>query len=238
MRWRRWPLVLGFAIALLIICGGPLHSRTTLSQDALAPSAQIHPLPTALAAWQDSSRQGDYFEQIKPTRVGYLVWSQFPVQVYVGPATAPTPKADDIWRRSVSAAVQDWQPYLPLVLTHQADRADITIEQLNPQRQSGERVRSAETRYRLYVNERHQLAHRSMITIRPNQTETYITAAVRHELGHALGIWGHSPLATDALYFSQVQTPSGLSARDINTLKRVYQQPTRLGWPLTAAAEE
>jgi hypothetical protein len=34
------------------------------------------------------------------------------------------------------------------------------------------------------------------------------------------------------MYFAQVRTPPVISARDINTLKRVYQQPTQLGWPI------
>jgi predicted Zn-dependent protease len=34
------------------------------------------------------------------------------------------------------------------------------------------------------------------------------------------------------MYFSQVREPPPISARDINTLKRIYQQPTRLGWPV------
>jgi predicted Zn-dependent protease len=66
----------------------------------------------------------------------------------------------------------------------------------------------------------------------PSQTGNYVVAAARHELGHALGIWGHSPLQTDALYFSQVRNPPTISSSDVNTLKRVYQQPTSLGWSL------
>ncbi|XTZ12993.1 MAG: peptidase, partial [cyanobacterium endosymbiont of Rhopalodia inflata] len=37
---------------------------------------------------------------------------------------------------------------------------------------------------------------------------------------------------TDALYFSQVRSLSPISVRDVNTLKKIYQQPTRLGWKL------
>jgi len=70
------------------------------------------------------------------------------------------------------------------------------------------------------------------IYIRPDQAIEYLQAAARHELGHALGIWGHSPQPTDALYASQVRNPAKISARDLNTLKRVYEQPTRLGWEM------
>jgi predicted Zn-dependent protease len=229
-----WSFALGLSICLGTILSHPLSVSSTL----LAPPAQVHPLPESLAAWQDLAQQGNYFDQVKTTRVEYLIWSRFPIQIYVGPATAPTPEAQEIWQRAVKSAIQAWQPYLPLALTDQPARADINIEQLDPQQRSEGRVRSAETRYRLYVNNHNQLDHRCTVMIRPNQTETYITAAVRHELGHALGIWGHSQSDTDALYFSQVRTPVGVSVRDINTLKLVYQQPTRLGWPLKMATRE
>jgi predicted Zn-dependent protease len=62
------------------------------------------------------------------------------------------------------------------------------------------------------------------------QKGKYLPAAARHEFGHALGIWGHSLEETDVMYYSQVGEPPSISARDINTLKRIYQQPTRLGW--------
>jgi predicted Zn-dependent protease len=77
------------------------------------------------------------------------------------------------------------------------------------------------------------LRHHMTIQIRPTQAGEFETAAIRHELGHALGIWGHSPMMTDALYFSQVREPPPISARDVNTLQRIYRQGTRLGGLLT-----
>ncbi|MDY6897650.1 MAG: peptidase, partial [Cyanobacteriota bacterium] len=68
------------------------------------------------------------------------------------------------------------------------------------------------------------------ILLSPSQTGKYLLAASRHELGHALGIWGHSKDKGDALYFSQVRNPPLVSARDVNTLKKIYQQSTSLGW--------
>jgi predicted Zn-dependent protease len=45
-------------------------------------------------------------------------------------------------------------------------------------------------------------------------------------------MWGHSQLQADALYFSQVRHPPLISVRDVNTLKKVYEQSTSLGWPV------
>ena len=58
----------------------------------------------------------------------------------------------------------------------------------------------------------------------------------RHELGHALGIWGHSNNSNDALYVQQIHGNPGISAADINTLKKIYQQPTQLGWQLPSGS--
>ena len=93
------------------------------------------------------------------------------------------------------------------------------------------RAIAAQTTYDFYLQkERSILAHRMTVKINPTSVGRSLLATVRHELGHALGIWGHSPQETDVLYYSQVREPLPISPRDINTLKKVYQQPTRLGW--------
>lgn len=202
------------------------------------PALQVHSLPSTLAAWQPDS-QDDYFEQVSPSAVGYLIWSEFPVRVFVEP---PHPTANDRsadWTSAVNRAAQEWSQHLPLELVDVPAAADIRIWRRSPPLRGWgdrlQRARSAETRCEFYVHQGLNraaaiLSHRCEIWLRPSQTDDYIQAAARHELGHAIGIWGHSPLATDALYFSQVRTPPAISHRDVNTLKRVYQQPTRLGW--------
>ena len=124
---------------------------------------------------------------------------------------------------------------MPLQVVKELEAADIRILPKVPPLQTTNflRARSAQTRYDVYINNSAKssaiLSHYCTILLNPRQTGKYIQAAARHELGHALGIWGHSPVASDALYFSQVSDLVTISARDINTLKRVYQQPTRLG---------
>ncbi len=238
---RRWFKFIGLSLAtlvgIIVTSASAIHAISPVDQTLASlalPPAQVHPLPPMFLDWQSSEQQGDYFDQVKPTRVGYLIWSHFPIQIYVAAATAMVPNAEQIWRPAVIKAIQDWQEYFPLTVTEQPDLADITIEQVKPNQKSQGRIRSGETRYQLYIDADQKLSHRFTIKLRPNQTAKYITAGVRHELGHALGIWGHSLEATDALYFSQVRTPPPISRRDLNTLKRVYQQPTRLGWTVGA----
>ncbi|MEH2164173.1 MAG: peptidase [Nostoc sp.] len=195
-----------------------------------------HPLPPTLAQWQDSSKSGDYFSQVTTTQVGYLVWSQFPIRVYVETPKAVNEKQAQVWVNGVLQGVQEWSNYLPITVVEQPEIADITIAQKQPPLQISPdnnipRARSAQTTYELHTSNK-VLFHSFTILLSPSQTGKYLVAAARHEFGHALGIWGHSPLQTDALYFSQIRNPSPISARDVNTLKHVYEQPTSLGWPL------
>ncbi|AFY33877.1 peptidase [Calothrix sp. PCC 7507] len=214
---------------LVILTNPPLLS--------LPPSLPTpHPLPPTLAQWEDNTNSGDYFAQITPTQVGYLVWSQFPVRVYVEPPKAVSDEQQQVWLAGVLQAIQEWNTYLPLLVVEQPEIADIKVVRQAPPLQISPgdkipRARSAQTSYELYGNN-NVLSHRFTILLSPSQTGEYVQAATRHELGHALGIWGHSPLQTDALYFSQVRQPPAISLRDVNTLKRVYEQPTSLGWSL------
>lgn len=208
------------------------------------PPAAAHPVPAPLAEWQDPDQAGDYFDQVSSLEVGYLIWSEFPVRVYVEPVAAGDTSGLQVrsqhWYDAVIQAVQEWQPYFPLQIESNPDAAHIKIWRRSPPLQvdaAGQfRSRAAETRYALYrqrAGEREPiLTHRVEIFIRPDQSAAHQQSSARHEIGHALGIWGHSPLDTDALYYSQVRSPAPISARDINTLKRIYQQPTRLGWAL------
>jgi predicted Zn-dependent protease len=258
-----WAIAFVLSLVIVAVAQAIVFAQSSATIPAL-PTAQIHPLPPTLAQWQDSQQSGDYFDQVQAVVVNYLVWSTFPVTVYIDPPTAAEQaypfmgNRAKTWVTAVEKAVQEWNFYLPLKRVEQAEDADIRIVRsplplrLDRRNQNDEtrklpipRARSAETRFELYAkkpigaaadgatsNQSSILSHRVTVYIRPDQAADYLQAAARHELGHALGIWGHSPQQTDALYFSQVRNPAKISARDLNTLKCVYQQPTRLGWGL------
>jgi predicted Zn-dependent protease len=222
--------------------------------DQLLPPPQTHPLPSPLAQWQPGAALDDYFSEVMPTPLGYLMWTEFPVKIFVEPLVEEAPITGQSlqWVQAVIAAIDEWNVYLPLQQVETPEAANILIWRSAPPLQGWQsslehneagnspirpqlpRVRAAEARYHLFVDrsEPPRIVHQVTIHLSPNQTVEYVKATARHELGHALGIWGHSPAQTDVMFFSQVRTPPPISDRDINTLKRVYQQPTRLGWAL------
>ena len=231
--WRRLIAVLTLAIStgLLVILTNFQVNAEQETKFQFIP--KTHPLPPTLAQWQDKTNSGDYFDQIKSTKVGYLIWSRFPVKVKIETPTDINEKQSQIWVNSVLQAIQEWSIYLPLQVVEKSPIADITISRKAPplQREANGKIlraRSALTSYELYT-ENNILSHRFTILLSPSQTGDYVLSAARHELGHALGIWGHSLLQTDTMYFSQVRKPPLISIRDVNTLKKVYEQSTSLG---------
>jgi predicted Zn-dependent protease len=233
---RPWLwLSVGLGLWLSVILAQP----GAIAQDATLPPLAVHPLPAQLADWHPTLAE-DYFDEIRAVDgVGYLVWADRPVQVYIEPPTGLNDRSQ-VWQQLVREAVEDWAVYFPLQITSDLEQSQIRIWRDTPaierDAQNAPRARAAETRYRIYVkdlgDDRAQLQLQMTLIIRPGQSDRHIVAATRHELGHALGLWGHSPDETDVLFYSQVRHPPPISQRDINTLKRLYQQPTRLGWPV------
>lgn len=234
-------------VALIVVLKIPQLQAQSI--DPRFPDLQIHTLPFELEQWQDLDHNGDYFEQIETTPFGYLIWSNFPVKIYVDHPIEPDPNiAEDQrflqWEEIVKNGIQDWENYFPLVITQNPIEADILIERKSPplrrevDPQTGRlvrsRARSAQTNYEFYLSSDSIpiLRHRMKIMISPGKNPEATLSASRHEFGHALGIWGHSNSENDVMYYAQVRDYPPISSRDLNTLKKIYQQSTRLGWPL------
>lgn len=235
-----------FATLALALCLTLVFNLTVYSQSPDSdnlPPAKIHVLPQSLTMWHKNNR-GDYFKQIESTPLGYLVWSSFPLQIYVESIDRENTAANrrfQQWTAAAQKAIAEWNIYLPLQEIVDRNKADIVILRSQPARETKlnpdtglfdiPRAVAARTNYKFYLTEEPMaIAMRMTIEVSPNFSGTSLLATMRHELGHALGLWGHSPNKRDALYYSQVSNPQAISQRDINTLKKIYQQPTKLGW--------
>lgn len=260
-RKRYWRLCGVAAIAIFwslyaSAIAAPGIGRLKLGPPSL-PALQVRPLPESLATAVVAPERGDYLDRIEPTLLGYLLWSRFPVRVYVAPGTANndgqtlTPQQARVWQQAVEGALQEWGAYLPLERALEPEAADILVRHQSPKLritrdpETGRlrsRARAGEARYEFYVRQEltgpPTLAHRMLVDLAPTNSLRALQATARHELGHAMGLWGHSEDPTDALYLKQVGEPPPISDRDANTLIRLYQQPSRLGGPLPLILED
>jgi predicted Zn-dependent protease len=214
-----------FCLGLMWVWG---LAQTTMAQTL--PPLQTYPLPATLATIGPGD---DYFDQLDTNPVGALIWTEFPVTVAIDLAGSKSPR-EAVWLGAVRQAITDWNRYLPIVETTDSTTANITIRRASVpiQRDKAgklQRIRLAETRFAFFTDATQRLRHRMAIVLSPNQADAALKSGATHELGHALGLWGHSDRATDVMYFSQVAQPAGISDRDVRSLRRVYEHPTRLG---------
>ncbi|WPF90051.1 matrixin family metalloprotease [Cyanobacterium aponinum UTEX 3222] len=236
----------------LITFIGFIFAIPSISQEAESslPPFKTYPLPQTLQNWH-SDNQENYFSQLDTHPAGALIWTDFPVKVYI-----QSPAEDDLspsalqsfqqWQKAVKDAIAPWQEYIEIRQIDNADIADIVITrqppaikaEINPETGLYDlpRNRAATTSVRFYLTEDNPplLKHKMAIAVNPNQIFEYLVSNISHEMGHALGIWGHSDNPQDIMYYAHTREIPQISPRDINTLKKVYQQPTRLGNYLTS----
>jgi predicted Zn-dependent protease len=217
--------VILFCLGLLLVWG---LARSVQTQPL--PPLQANPLPSALARIGPGD---DYFDKLDSTPVGSLIWTAFPVTVAIDLTGSKSPR-EAVWLGAVRQAIADWNQYLPIVETPDLTTANITIRRASVPIQRDktgkiQRIRLAETRFAFFTDAAQKLQQKMTIVLSPNPADATLLSGARHELGHALGLWGHSDRPSDVMYFSQVGQPVGIADRDARTLKRVYEQPTRLG---------
>ena len=149
------------------------------------------------------------------------------------------------WAQGAREAFNIWHDMLPLELTAETDEGDIRFDWeagTNEEWQAGEEIDW--TQFRRVGNE---LTGRKVAIISVDLSRRWskdeMRAIVLHELGHALGIRGHSDSKGDIMYWQvqekshQVRVPgvyypfawktlvSKPSQRDLNTLIRLYNTP-------------
>ena len=121
-----------FCIQLITVSIPFFSSSSTASSPSNSlPALKTHPLPSSLAQWQDESNLGNYFASIQTTAVGYLVWSEFPLSVYVETPPPQDNTASNLrfqqWFKAVQDAIAEWNFYLPLQQIDDPEIADIVI---------------------------------------------------------------------------------------------------------------
>jgi predicted Zn-dependent protease len=196
------------------------------------------PLPEAMQPARYVATAGDYYRVIALTSEGEQ-WSELPVKAFLG--NAPNMK----WQQGTREAFDIWSAVFPLQLVAREETADIRLgwaESLEEAGRAGE-----ESDWVRIKRVGGQLSGRRVavitVDVARNWSKDEMRAIVLHEMGHALGIKGHSDSAKDIMFwqmqekYHQVQAPrvplpifwkslvKQPSQRDMNTLIRLYNSP-------------
>lgn len=182
---------------------------------------------------------GDYVDRIT-TFVNNTTahWTRFPVRVRL-PEDAPPE-----WRKLMEPSVEKWNRFIPLKTASRQESADIEVSFVNhlvPRVLGVTRLTVASGQMKVFI-----------YLLRPNYypqlPEKTLSAAFLHELGHAVGIFGHSEKPTDVMYTFEVSSSGNgkltqdklgaVSSRDVNTLKLIYDaEPVPADFNLSAPEE-
>jgi predicted Zn-dependent protease len=193
--------------------------------DALQPS---HYVPSA----------SDYYGEIAETSESEK-WNSFPIKVWIG----NVPVAN--WAQGAREAFNVWAGMFPLELTAESEEADIRFNWESDTTIEG--AAGEEMDWVQFHRVGSELTGRRVAIISVDLSRRWskdeMRAIVLHEMGHALGIKGHSLSKGDIMYWQvqekshQVRVPgiaypyawktlvSKPSQRDLNTLIRLYNTP-------------
>lgn len=170
---------------------------------------------------------GDYLQYVRQFPGGaYAHWTKFPVRVHL-PQGSP-----DSWQKTMEGVVGKWSQHVPLKVVSASEPADVEVFWVNhlvPRLLGVTRLQISNTQMQVTI----YLLRPTFYL--PEIPERALQGAFSHELGHAVGLFGHSELGSDAMSAAEI-TPglkgkpaqikfSPISARDVNTLKKIYESP-------------
>jgi hypothetical protein len=214
-------------------------SPSPIAEPAQAPTAGSSPAASAEPA---APLPPDYRLRLRPTTLGWPILKRWCVWVEPpAPDGQPEDRWQQRWREAVDQALVQWAGLLPLQRVDRPEAAQILLFRRRPPRQTGAdgRLRASHGRALLSLRQvdRGQglrlepLVH---VVLSPDQRAEALQATALHELGHGLGLWGHSDSNHDVMAARPGPQPIlRLSERDRATLAWLYSQSTRFGQPLT-----
>lgn len=149
-------------------------------------------------------------------------WDKRVVQVFVNPDCSEIRRRNVLplltrgmamWSRRMNNTVH-------LVLTDNADAADVSVTFVSPGSLSGKSIGRTDVTFRMAD----QVLVSAKVSINENLSEEQLVQVTAHEMGHALGVQGHSPSRADLMY-PYAHLPARITVRDQNTMNLSYGLP-------------
>jgi hypothetical protein len=195
--------------------GGP-----SASGGALCGENEVSTLVQAIPT---DEKAGEYFANIRPMNGQFARWNKVPIRLHL-PQASP-----EAWEKNLTSAVKKWNQCVPLIVVSPNESADIDVTWVN---HLTPRLLGV-TRVVIKQGNMHvQIFMLRPTFYLPEVPERSLLPAFLHELGHGLGLLGHSDDPADVMYPMEFSSGSkfpsratSIGARDINTLKKVYQSP-------------
>jgi hypothetical protein len=149
-------------------------------------------------------------------------WDKRTVSVYIDPNSTEMRRRDVVpflttgmamWSRRMNNTVH-------LVLTSNPDSADISVSFVSPGSLAGKAIGRTDVTFRMGD----QVLVHANVSINENLATEQLVQVAAHEMGHALGIQGHSPSRADLMY-PYAHLPARITLRDQNTMNVSYGLP-------------
>lgn len=183
-------------------------------------------------------RAGDYYNDVVKNNNGEVLrWKDFPINVYIH-------SKDPIEDKTSRMAVEYWQNKVPINLTNDYQSANILIDWASKSNYITVPIATKtnqEKEIKVLIN---------LGGIQETEEANTLPLFIIHQIGHALGIWGHSDDINDLMYptgrigcndinikrnKTLIYQPimlqakrANITTRDLNTLLRIYQTPTSI----------
>ncbi len=174
---------------------------------------------------------GDYFSQVAQTGARHWPASAMPLHVYMVPANGVKgfkPYYDDIFKQCFDEWVSASSGKISIEYVTEPSKAQIEFCWGDDPAKLANRAEGGEARIFVRPDSTIVKANITVLTVpvtplRP-VTDNLIRFTCLHEIGHALGMSGHSLTPGDIMFFSSTITDErrSLSQRDMKTLERLY----------------
>ncbi|EKE04375.1 MAG: hypothetical protein ACD_20C00085G0032 [uncultured bacterium] len=184
---------------------------------------------SALDDLEYATSEGNYFDNIRKQRDDKVQrWGDFPVYIYIAKTR------DQKKMQAAQKAIENWSKHIQLALINNDKDANIII---NWDENGNNVIEST------LISNSNRTSYQALIQAgyykHPDTLEKYLM----HEIGHSIGLWGHSDDPADIMYnFKETNpnmtncskgpkcvsintAPQEPSKRDINTLIRIYNSP-------------